>query len=75
MGRYNIFKKEITQTEFRRLTITCYHLIIKQSDKQLSTSVRTSTLSLLCLDNMLLVSYNYQNKYISPVNIEKIVFF
>ncbi len=45
MGRYNIFKKEITQTEFRRLTITCYHLIIKQSDKQLSTSVRTSTLS------------------------------
>lgn len=45
MGRYNIFKKEITQTEFRRLTITCYHLIIKQSDKQLSTSVRMSTLS------------------------------
>ncbi len=29
MGRYNIFKKEITQIEFRRLTIT--HLLLQAS--------------------------------------------
>lgn len=45
MGRYNIFEKEITQTEFCCMTITYDHLMINQSDNQLSTSVITYSLS------------------------------
>ncbi|VEA78010.1 Uncharacterised protein [Salmonella enterica subsp. arizonae] len=45
MGRYNIFEKEITQTEFCCMTITYDHLMINQSDNQLSASVITYSLS------------------------------
>lgn len=75
MGRYNTFQKgdnpdKISPPDHHLLSFN--YKAIRQTIINFCKNVYTLFYSVW---TTLLVSYNYQNKYISPVNIEKIVFF